>query len=52
MLSGVIIVGKIWESSSTTANDIRPADYGYAILLWLYLLVGGGGLHPGDLAKT
>ena len=40
VLSGVIIVGKIWESSSTTADDIRPADYGYALLLWFYLLVG------------
>lgn len=39
VLSGVIIVGKIWESSSTSADDIRPADYGYAILLWFYLLV-------------
>ena len=48
VLSGVIIVGKIWESSSTTANDIRPADYGYAVLLWLYLLVGAG-LQPRKL---
>lgn len=40
VLSGVIITGKIWESSTTSSLDyIRPADYGYAVLLWVYLLV-------------
>lgn len=39
VLSGVIITGKIWESSTTKHDYIQPADYGYAILLWIYLLV-------------
>ncbi|KAK9908624.1 hypothetical protein WJX75_000582 [Coccomyxa subellipsoidea] len=40
VLSGVIITGKIWESSTTSSLDyIRPADYGYAVLLWVYLLL-------------
>lgn len=39
VLSGVIITGKIWESSSSAVDSIRPADYGYAVLLWVYLLV-------------
>lgn len=39
VLSGVIITGKIWESSTTKADYIQPADYGYAVLLWVYLLV-------------
>ena len=40
VLSGVIIAGKIWESSASGTHQIRAADWGYAILLWLYLLVG------------
>ncbi|CAL8460804.1 g335 [Coccomyxa elongata] len=39
VLSGVIITGKIWESSTTKADYIQPADYGYAVLLWVYLVV-------------
>ena len=40
VLSGVIITGKIWESSATRFHEIQAADYGYAVLLWIYLLVG------------
>lgn len=39
VLSGVIITGKIWESSTTRIDFIRPEDYGYAVLLWVYLVV-------------
>ena len=39
VLSGVIITGKIWESSASGTGLIQAADYGYAVLLWLYLLV-------------
>lgn len=39
VLSGVIITGKIWESSTTKFDYIQPADYGYAVLLWVYLVV-------------
>ena len=39
VLSGVIITGKIWESSASGTGLIQPADWGYAVLLWLYLLV-------------
>jgi hypothetical protein len=39
VLSGVIIAGKIWQSSASGTHYIQAADYGYAVLLWLYLLV-------------
>ena len=39
VLSGVIITGKIWESSTTKIEFIQPEDYGYAVLLWVYLVV-------------
>ena len=34
VLSGVIITGKIWESSASGTGLIQAADYGYAVLLW------------------
>lgn len=39
VLSGVIIAAKIYVNSVGEANDIVPIDYGYAVLLWVYLLV-------------
>ena len=40
VLSGALITSRIWESATVHAvNDIHPADFAYAILLWVYLLV-------------
>jgi hypothetical protein len=39
VLTGVIIAAKIYTNSRGTANDIVGVDYGYAVVLWLYLLV-------------
>lgn len=39
ILSGVIIAAKIYANSVGDADDIKPIDYGYAVLLWVYLLV-------------
>ena len=41
VLSGAIITSRIWESATVhSVDDIRPVDFAYAILLWVYLLVG------------
>jgi hypothetical protein len=40
ILSGVIIAAKIYTNSTGTADEIVGIDYGYAVLLWVYLLVG------------
>ena len=43
VLSGALITSRIWESATEHAvNDIHPADFAYAILLWVYLLVRPG----------
>lgn len=43
VLSGALITSRIWESATEHAvNDIHPADFAYAILLWVYLLVSPG----------
>ena len=40
VLSGVIIAGKIYVVESTTSTvSVSGPDYGYLILLWVYLLV-------------
>lgn len=39
ILSGVIIAAKIYTNSKGAATDIYGVDYGYAVVLWLYLLV-------------
>ena len=41
VLSGAIITSRIWESATVhSVDDIRAVDFAYAILLWVYLLVG------------
>ena len=40
ILSGVIIAGNIYLSSTDAAAHIVGTDYVYALLLWVYLLVG------------
>lgn len=41
VLSGAIIAGNIYESSrSDSTSSIQGTDYPYALLLWVYLLVG------------
>ena len=39
VLSGVIIAGNIYESSTADVDHINGQDYVYALLLWVYLLV-------------
>ena len=39
MLSGVIIAARIYNSEHTSESLIQPRDYGYAVLLWVYLNV-------------
>lgn len=39
MLSGVIIAGRIYISSTEGLGYIRAQEYGYAALLWVYLTV-------------
>ena len=43
VLSGVIIAGRIYNSEYTAESLIRPADYGYAFLLWVYVNVRSEG---------
>ena len=41
VLSGALITSRIWESATVhSVDDIRAVDFAYAILLWVYLLVG------------
>ena len=39
VLSGVIIAARIYNSEHTSESLIQPRDYGYAVLLWVYLNV-------------
>ena len=39
MLSGVIIAGRIYISSTQGLGYIKGQEYGYAALLWVYLTV-------------
>lgn len=39
VLSGVIIASRIYNSEHTSESLIQPRDYGYAVLLWVYLNV-------------
>eukprot|EP00884_Botryococcus_braunii_P017513 jgi/Botrbrau1/4445/Bobra.0348s0033.1 len=39
ILSGVIIAAKIYTNSVGNADEIVGIDYGYAVLLWVYLLI-------------
>ena len=47
VLSGLIIASRIYNSEHTTESLIQPRDYGYAILLWVYLTVRSK-LRPGS----
>lgn len=48
VLSGVIIVGNVYESHSPgQPTYIRGADYAYALLLWAFLLVRLPAADPG-----
>ena len=49
VLSGALITSRIWESATEHAvNDIHPADFAYAILLWVYLLVSPVAVPAGE----
>lgn len=39
ILAGVVIGGRIYESSHDGSNLIQAQDWGYALLLWVYLTV-------------
>ena len=39
ILAGVVIAGRIYESSHGGSNLIQAQDWGYALLLWVYLTV-------------
>ena len=41
VLAGVIIAGNIYQSEHSSASpfEIKGRDYGYAVLLWVVLLV-------------
>eukprot|EP00884_Botryococcus_braunii_P023322 jgi/Botrbrau1/9674/Bobra.0201s0008.1 len=39
ILSGIIIAAKIYTNSIGTEDNIKPIDYGFAVLLWVYLLI-------------
>ena len=41
LLSGIVIAGRIYESSHTNVKYIRASDWGYTLLLWVYLTVRG-----------
>lgn len=39
ILAGIVIAGRIYESSSGPEEYIHPSDWGYTLLLWVYLTV-------------
>ena len=39
ILAGVVIAGRIYESSHDGSHLIQAQDWGYALLLWVYLTV-------------
>jgi len=41
ILAGIVIAGRIYTSAHDSQGYIRAADWGYALLLWVYLTV-----HP------
>jgi hypothetical protein len=55
VLTGVIVAGRIYSSEHSGDNIIQGRDYGYAFLLWVYLLVRAcmsGGSGPGLALRT
>lgn len=45
VLSGVVIAGRIYESANSSEKLIEPSDWGYTLLLWVYLTVRSN-RHP------
>ena len=45
VLSGIVIAGRIYESANSDDKYIQAQDWGYTLLLWVYLTVRPSSTH-------